>query len=109
MLFRSGLTNRAINFGHALKNTLVPVITVAGLQLGALIAFALVTETVFAWPGVGQLFIQSVQFSDIPVMAAYLMLIGLLFVIINLIVDLLYFAVDPRLRGQGGAARVGGH
>jgi len=104
-----GLTNRAINFGHALKNTLVPVITVAGLQLGALIAFALVTETVFAWPGVGQLFIQSVQFSDIPVMAAYLMLIGLLFVVINLIVDLLYFAVDPRLRAQGGAARVSGH
>jgi peptide/nickel transport system permease protein len=104
-----GLSNRAINFGHALKNTLVPVITVTGLQLGALIAFALVTETVFAWPGVGQLFIQSVQFSDIPVMAAYLMLIGLLFVLINLTVDLLYFVVDPRLRGQGGAARVGGH
>lgn len=103
-----GLTNRAINFGHALKNTLVPVITVAGLQLGALIAFAIVTETVFAWPGVGQLFIQSVQFSDIPVMAAYLMLIGLLFVVINLVVDMLYFAVDPRLRG-GGAARAGGH
>ncbi len=104
-----GLTNRAVNFGHALKNTLVPVITVTGLQLGSLIAFALVTETVFAWPGVGQLFIQSVQFSDIPVMAAYLMLIGLMFVIINLVVDLLYFVVDPRLRGQGGAARVGGH
>jgi peptide/nickel transport system permease protein len=104
-----GLSNRAINFGHALKNTLVPVITVTGLQLGALIAFALVTETVFAWPGVGQLFIQSVQFSDIPVMAAYLMLIGLLFVLINLTVDLLYFVVAPRLRGQGGAARVGGH
>lgn len=104
-----GLTNRAVNFGHALKNTLVPVITVAGLQLGALVAFAIVTETVFAWPGVGQLFIQSVQFSDIPVMAAYLMLIGLLFVTINLVVDLLYFAVDPRLRGQGGAARVAGH
>ena len=100
-----GLTSRAVNFGHALKNTLVPVITVAGLQLGTLIAFAIVTETVFAWPGVGQLFIQSVQFSDIPVMAAYLMLIGLLFVVINLIVDLLYFAVDPRLRGQVGAAR----
>ena len=100
-----GLSNRAVNFGHALKNTLVPVITVAGLQLGALIAFALVTETVFAWPGVGQLFIQSVQFSDIPVMAAYLMLIGLLFVTINLVVDLLYFAVDPRLRGQVGSAR----
>jgi peptide/nickel transport system permease protein len=103
-----GLTNRAINFGHALKNTLVPVITVTGLQLGALIAFAIVTETVFAWPGVGQLFIQSVQFSDIPVMAAYLMLIGLLFVLINLTVDLLYFAVDPRLR-SGGFARAGGH
>jgi peptide/nickel transport system permease protein len=104
-----GLTNRAVNFGHALKNTLVPVITVAGLQLGALIAFAIVTETVFAWPGVGQLFIQSVQFSDIPVMAAYLLLIGLLFVLINLTVDLLYFAVDPRLRAQGGGARVAGH
>ena len=104
-----GLTNRAINCGHALKNTLVPVITVTGLQLGALIAFAIVTETVFAWPGVGQLFIQSVQFSDIPVMAAYLMLIGLLFVLINLTVDLLYFVVDPRLRSQGGAARVAGH
>ena len=104
-----GLTNRAVNFGHALKNTLVPVITVMGLQLGTLIAFAVVTETVFAWPGVGQLFLQSVQFSDIPVMAAYLMLIALLFVVINLIVDLLYFVVDPRLRSQGGAARVGGH
>jgi peptide/nickel transport system permease protein len=100
-----GLSNRAVNFGHALKNTLVPVITVAGLQLGTLIAFAIVTETVFAWPGVGQLFIQSVQFADVPVMAAYLLLIGLLFVVINLIVDLLYFAVDPRLRGQVGAAR----
>jgi len=104
-----GLTNRAINFGHALRNTLVPVITIAGLQLGALIAFAVVTETVFAWPGMGQLFIQSVQFADIPVMAAYLMLIALLFVTINLIVDLLYFLVDPRLRSQGGAARVSGH
>ncbi len=103
-----GLTNRAVNFGHALKNTLVPVITITGLQLGSLIAFSVVTETVFAWPGVGQLFIQSVQFVDIPVMAAYLLLIGLLFVLINLAVDLLYFAVDPRLRG-GGLARAGGH
>ena len=103
-----GLTNRAIHFGHALKNTLVPVITVTGLQLGSLIAFAIVTETVFAWPGVGQLFIQSVQFADIPVMAAYLMMIGLLFVLINLTVDLLYFAVDPRLRAAA-AVRAGGH
>jgi peptide/nickel transport system permease protein len=93
-----GLTNRAVNFGHALKNTLVPVITITGLQLGGIIAFAIVTETVFQWPGMGLLFIQSVQFADIPVMAAYLCLIALVFVLINLIVDLLYFAVDPRLR-----------
>jgi len=97
-----GLSNRAINFGHALKNTLVPVITVAGLQLGAIIAFAIVTETVFQWPGMGLLFIQSVGAADIPVMAAYLMLISALFVTINLVVDLLYFAVDPRLRVGGG-------
>jgi peptide/nickel transport system permease protein len=93
-----GLTERAVNFGHALKNTLVPVITITGLQLGGIIAFAIVTETVFQWPGMGLLFIQSVQFADIPVMAAYLCLIALVFVLINLVVDLLYFAVDPRLR-----------
>ena len=99
-----GLSNRAINFGHALKNTLVPVITITGLQLGAIIAFAIVTETVFAWPGMGQLFVQSVQFADIPVMAAYLMLVSFFFVVINMVVDLLYFVVDPRLRGMGAAA-----
>ena len=104
-----GLTNRAVNFGHALKNTLVPVITITGLQLGAIIAFAIVTETVFQWPGMGLLFIQSVQYADIPVMAAYLMLIALLFVVINLCVDLLYYAVDPRLRVDRGPARAGGH
>ncbi len=93
-----GLRNRSIYFGHALKNTLVPVITVTGLQLGSLIAFAIITETVFQWPGIGLLFIQAVGFADIPVMAAYLCLISLIFVLINLIVDLLYFAVDPRLR-----------
>lgn len=97
-----GLSNRAVNFGHALKNTLVPVITIAGLQLGGIIAFAIVTETVFQWPGMGLLFIQSVGAADIPVMAAYLMLIALVFVTINLVVDLLYYAVDPRLRvGRG--------
>ncbi|WP_424814020.1 ABC transporter permease [Roseococcus sp. YIM B11640] len=97
-----GLSNRAIYFGHALKNTLVPVITIAGLQLGSIIAFAIVTETVFQWPGMGLLFIQSVGAADIPVMAAYLMMIALVFVTINLIVDLLYYAVDPRLRiGRG--------
>src|SRR5215470_6536337 len=93
-----GLTERAVNFGHALKNTLVPVITITGLQLGGIIAFAIITEQVFQWPGMGLLFIQAVQFADIPVMAAYLCLIGLIFVVINLVVDMLYYAVDPRLR-----------
>ncbi|MDW8336037.1 MAG: ABC transporter permease [Tepidimonas sp.] len=100
-----GLTDRAIHFGHALKNTLVPVITITGLQLGGLIAFAIITETVFQWPGMGLLFIQAVTFADIPVMAAYLCLIALIFVVINLVVDLLYFAVDPRLRLD----KAGGH
>ncbi len=95
-----GLTNRSINFGHALKNTLVPVITVIGLQFGGIVAFSLVTETVFQWPGVGLLLVQSVAVADIPVMSAYLLLIALVFVLINLVVDLLYYAVDPRLRRQ---------
>ena len=99
-----GLSDRAVYFGHALKNTLVPVITITGLQLGALIAFAIITETVFQWPGMGLLFIQAVQFADVPVMAAYLCLIALIFVSINLVVDLLYFAVDPRLRIERIAA-----
>ncbi len=93
-----GLSDRVINFRHALKNTLVPVITITGLQLGSIIAFAIITETVFQWPGVGLLFINAIQFVDIPVMAAYLMLISVMFVSINLIVDLLYYAIDPRLR-----------
>jgi peptide/nickel transport system permease protein len=101
-----GLPNRSVYFGHALKNTLVPVMTIMGLQIGGLIAFAIITETVFQWPGMGLLFIQAVQFADIPVMAAYLCLIALIFVVINLIVDLLYFAVDPRLRIDGSG---GGH
>ena len=100
-----GLKTRAIHFGHALKNTLVPVMTITGLQLGGLIAFAIITETVFQWPGMGLLFIQAVTFADIPVMAAYLCLIALIFVVINLVVDMLYFAVDPRLR----VGKAGGH
>ncbi len=99
-----GLTNRAVHFGHALRNTLVPVITITGLQLGSIIAFAIVTETVFQWPGMGLLFIQAIQFADIPVMAAYLCLIGLIFVLINLVVDLLYYFVDPRLRIERAGA-----
>lgn len=93
-----GLPERVVYFGHALKNTLVPVITVAGLQLGAIVAFAIITETVFQWPGVGLMFINAVFFVDIPVMSAYLLLVGTVFVVINLIVDLLYLAIDPRIR-----------
>ena len=93
-----GLTTRAIHFGHALRNTLVPVITVAGLQFGSVIAFAIITETVFQWPGMGLLFVQAVQNVDIPIMAAYLMMVSLIFVTINLVVDILYTIVDPRLR-----------
>jgi peptide/nickel transport system permease protein len=103
-----GLPDRVVNFGHALRNTLIPVLTISGLQLGSLIAFSIITETVFSWPGMGSLFIQAVQFADIPVMAAYLCLTALVFVVINLIVDLMYFAVDPRLRvhaAPGGPAR----
>jgi peptide/nickel transport system permease protein len=101
-----GLSNHDVYFGHALKNTLVPVITITGLQLGNLIAFAIITETVFQWPGMGLLFIQAVQFADIPVMAAYLCLVGFIFVTINLVVDMLYYTVDPRLRFDQAA---GGH
>ena len=100
-----GLRERTVNFRHALKNTLVPVITVTGLQLGSIIAFAIITETVFQWPGVGLLFINAIQFVDIPVMAAYLMLISVMFVGINLIVDLAYFAIDPRLRAENSGAK----
>ncbi len=93
-----GLRERSIHFKHALRNTLIPIITVAGLQIGAMIAFSIITETVFQWPGLGLLIIQTITFSDVPVIAAYLLLIALLFVLINTVVDLLYFAVDPRLR-----------
>jgi len=93
-----GLSERVVNFGHALKNTLVPVITIAGLQLGLIVAFAIVTETVFQWPGVGLMFINAVYFVDIPVMSAYLLLVGLVFVVINLVVDLSYLVIDPRIR-----------
>ena len=93
-----GLTNQAVHFGHALKNTLVPVITITGLQLGSIIAFAIITETVFQWPGMGLMFLQAIQNVDIPIMAAYLILIAFFFVVINLVVDILYYVVDPRLR-----------
>jgi peptide/nickel transport system permease protein len=93
-----GLSDRAIHFGHALKNTLVPVMTVAGLQIGSIIAFAIITETVFQWPGMGLMFLQAVQNADIPIMSTYLLLVSGIFVAINLVVDLLYVWVDPRIR-----------
>jgi peptide/nickel transport system permease protein len=98
-----GIPENRIRFRHALRNTMIPVTTIAGLQLGSVIAFAIVTESVFQWPGLGSLFVQAVQFVDIPVMAAYLMFVALVFVIVNLAVDLLYFALDPRLRGPAAA------
>lgn len=97
-----GLSQRSIHFRHALGNTLVPVITIVGLQLGGLIAFSIVTETVFQWPGMGLLLVQSIGVADIPVMSAYLLMIAVVFVTINLAVDLLYFVVDPRLRSRIG-------
>jgi peptide/nickel transport system permease protein len=100
-----GLTNRAVHFGHALRNTLVPVITVAGIQIGTLIAFSTITETVFQWPGMGLLFIQSVQFADVPIMTAYLVMAALIFVVINFTVDVLYASIDPRLRADRAAGR----
>ena len=98
-----GLSDRAVHFGHALKNTLVPVITVAGIQVGTLIAFSTITETVFQWPGMGLLFIQAVQFADVPIMTAYLVLAAFIFVLVNFIVDVLYAAIDPRLRARVAA------
>jgi len=99
-----GLTDRSINYRHALKNTMIPVVTITGLQLGSIVAFAIVTETVFNWPGLGALFVKSVEVVDIPVMGAYLMFVGLIFVVVSLVVDMLYFLIDPRLRAGTPAA-----
>lgn len=93
-----GINRRSIHFNHAFRNTLVPVITIIGLQFGGIIAFSIVTESVFQWPGLGLLFLDSIRYVDIPVMSVYLVLIALMFVLINLIVDLLYAAIDPRVR-----------
>jgi len=93
-----GISFRSLYFNHAFRNTLVPVITIIGLQLGGIIAFSIVTESVFQWPGLGLLFLDSIRYVDIPVMSVYLVLIALMFVVINLLVDMLYFAIDPRVR-----------
>jgi peptide/nickel transport system permease protein len=94
-----GIPERRIEFRHALRNTMIPVITIAGVQLGGVIAFAIVTETVFQWPGLGALFVNAVQFVDVPVMSAYLLFVAFVFVLTSLLVDLVYVALDPRLRG----------
>jgi peptide/nickel transport system permease protein len=100
-----GVPENKIQFRHALRNTMIPVVTITGLQLGSVVAFSIVTETVFQWPGLGALFVNAVQFADVPVMAAYLMFVALVFVIVSLVTDLVYFALDPRLRGATGAAK----
>ncbi|OED41323.1 ABC transporter permease [Chromatiales bacterium (ex Bugula neritina AB1)] len=97
-----GINYRSLYFNHAFRNTLIPVITIIGLQLGGIIAFSIVTESVFQWPGMGLLFLDSIRYVDIPVMSVYLVLIALMFVVINLIVDILYFAIDPRVRIKDG-------
>lgn len=94
-----GIPARSIHFRHALRNCLMPVVTMTAMQIGGLIAFALVTETVFQWPGMGLLFIQAVTFVDVPIMAAYLCIVALIFVVLNAIVDMTYAVIDPRLRG----------
>jgi peptide/nickel transport system permease protein len=99
-----GLPERVVQLKHALRNTMIPVVTIVGLQLGSVVAFAIVTETVFQWPGLGALFVQSVQFVDIPVMSAYLMFVGFVFVVVNLSTDFLYLLLDPRLRTARAAA-----
>lgn len=98
-----GIPYRSLHFRHALGNTMVPVITIIGLQFGGVIAFSIVTESVFQWPGMGLLFLESIRFVDIPVMGVYLVVIAFFFVLVNLIVDLLYLAIDPRLRVREAA------
>jgi peptide/nickel transport system permease protein len=93
-----GIRARTLYFRHAMRNTMIPVLTVTGLQVGHLIAFSVITETVFQWPGLGLLFIQAVNFADVPVIAAYLLFVALVFVSVNLAIDMLYLLVDPRLR-----------
>jgi len=96
-----GIPERVIEFRHALRNTMIPVVTIAGLQLGSVVAFAIVTETVFQWPGLGALFVNAVQFADVPVMSAYLVFVAFVFVVVNLVTDLVYVVLDPRLRAGG--------
>ena len=100
-----GINQNVINYSHALKNGLIPVITITGINVGTLIAFSIITETVFQWPGMGLLFINAVQFVDIPIMSAYLIMVAFIFVMINFLVDIAYYFIDPRIRfKEEGAA-----
>ena len=92
-----GVPEHRVLFHHALKNALIPVVTVFGLEFGELIAFATITETIFAWPGMGKLLIDSINMSDRPVIVAYLLMVAFMFVILNFIVDILYHVIDPRI------------
>ena len=93
-----GIKDKIINYKHALKNGLIPVITITGINIGTLIAFSIITETVFQWPGMGSLFINAVYFVDIPIMSAYMIMVAFIFVMINFIVDITYYFIDPRIR-----------
>jgi len=93
-----GLSNARVIGVHLLKNILIPLVTVVGLELGSVIAFAVVTETIFAWPGMGKLVIDSIFQLDRPVVVAYLMVVVFMFILINLVVDILYSVLDPRVR-----------
>ncbi len=93
-----GIKQNVINYKHALKNGLIPVITITGINIGTLIAFSIITETVFQWPGMGSLFINAVYFVDIPIMSAYMIMVAFIFVMINFIVDITYYFIDPRIR-----------
>ena len=103
-MYKRQISENSIKYKHALKNGLIPVITIAGINIGTLIAFSIITETVFQWPGMGFLFIQAVQFVDIPIMSAYLVFIAFVLVMINFIVDILYYLIDPRIRVKGDTA-----
>lgn len=92
-----GVPRRKVQYKHALKNTLIPVITIFGLQLGSLIAFTTITETIFAWPGMGKLLIDSINSADRPIISAYILFVAMMFVVINFVVDLLYTVVNPRI------------
>ena len=93
-----GIDEKIINYRYALKNGLIPVITITGINIGTLIAFSIITETVFQWPGMGSLFINAVYFVDIPIMSAYMIMVAFIFVMINFIVDITYYFIDPRIR-----------